>query len=57
MKSPFPGMDPYLGLRPLIDACYRDGRYRTIDDHRPLNPPFTDDERKWFYREFFRVGR
>ena len=40
--------DVVLELQPLIDACYRDGRYHTIDYQRPLNPPFTDDERKWF---------
>ncbi len=40
--------DVVLELQPIIDDCYRDGRYHTIDYQRPLNPPFTDDELKWF---------
>ncbi len=39
--------DVVLELQPIMDDCYRDGRYNTIDYHRPLNPPFTADEAKW----------
>ncbi len=39
--------DVVLELQPIMDDCYRDGRYYTIDYLRPLNPPFTADEAKW----------
>ncbi|MEQ1831186.1 MAG: DUF4058 family protein [Pirellula sp.] len=39
--------DVVLELQPIIDACFRDGRYYTIDYDRPLNPPFTESELKW----------
>jgi len=40
--------DVVLELQPIIDDCYRDGRYRTIDYQRTINPLFTDEELKWF---------
>ena len=40
--------DVVLELQPLFDDCYRDGRYHTIDYHRPLNPPFSGEEQHWF---------
>ncbi len=40
--------DVVLELQPIIDDCYRDGRYHTIDYKRPLNPPLTVDEQRWF---------
>lgn len=40
--------DVVLELQPIIDDCYRDGRYHTIDYHRPLNPPFSIVEQQWF---------
>ncbi len=39
--------DVVLELQPIIDDCYRDGRYHVIDYKRPINPPFNDDELKW----------
>ena len=39
--------DVVLELQPIIDACYRDGRYYATDYTRPLNPPFTEKESKW----------
>ena len=39
--------DVALELQPIIDDCYRDGRYHTIDYSRPLNPPFSQEETKW----------
>jgi Protein of unknown function (DUF4058) len=40
--------DAVLELQPIIDDCYRDGRYYTIDYDRPLDPPFSEDEQQWF---------
>ncbi len=39
--------DVVLELQPIIDACYRDGRYHTIDYSRALNPPLSAEELKW----------
>lgn len=39
--------DVVLELQPIIDACYRDGRYYATDYTRTLNPPFTEEESKW----------
>ena len=40
--------DVVLELQPIIDDCYRDGRYHTIDYHRALNPPFSEEQQTWF---------
>ena len=40
--------DVVLELQPIIDDCYCDGRYHTIDYHRPLIPPFSIEEQQWF---------
>ena len=40
--------DVVLELQPIVDDCYRDGRYYTIDYDRPLDPPFSEDEQQWF---------
>lgn len=34
-------------LQALLDACYRRGRYMTIDYSQPLNPPLADDDQRW----------
>ncbi len=39
--------DVVLELQPIIDACYRDGRYHTIKYDQPINPPFTTEELRW----------
>ena len=39
--------DVVLELQPIMDACYKDGRYYTIDYGRVLNPPFSAEESKW----------
>ena len=39
--------DVVLELQPIMDACYRDGRYYTIDYRRALNPPLSAEESKW----------
>lgn len=39
--------DVVLELQPIVDACYRDGRYYTIDYSRALNPPLSAEELKW----------
>ena len=39
--------DVVLELQPIIDDCYRDGRYHTIDYCRPLNPPLSTEEMMW----------
>jgi Protein of unknown function (DUF4058) len=56
MKSPFPGMDPYietcvpgpdvpLELGPLIQAVYERSRYsRRIDYAKALHPPLTPEQ-------------
>lgn len=40
--------DVILELQPIIDDCYRDGRYYTIDYGSPLNPPFSEQEQALF---------
>ncbi len=39
--------DVVLELQPIMDACYRDGRYYTIDYGRALNPPLSKEELNW----------
>jgi hypothetical protein len=39
--------DILLQLQPLIDRCYRSGRYDRIDYRQPLRPPLTEDDRCW----------
>lgn len=39
--------DVALELQPIIDACYRDGRYYAIDYGRPVSPPFSEVEASW----------
>jgi hypothetical protein len=36
-----------LQLQPLIDACYHDGRYASIDYRVPPDPPLAEDDAKW----------
>ncbi len=39
--------DVVLELKPLIDRCYRMGRYWMVDHQSPLDPPLTGDEVDW----------
>ena len=39
--------DVVLELQPIIDACYRDGRYYSINYDQPINPPFAGKELRW----------
>jgi hypothetical protein len=36
-----------LRLQPLVDQCYRNGRYHTIDYQVEAVPPLTGDDAKW----------
>jgi hypothetical protein len=49
MKSPFPGMDPYLERhwQELIGRCYHHGRYDDLDGQADPTPPFTPSEAQW----------
>lgn len=39
--------DVVLQLQPLLDNCYRRGRYATIDYSAPLRPELSPDDRHW----------
>lgn len=39
--------DALLQLQPLIDDCYRDGRYHRIDYRVPPVPPLDPDDQEW----------
>lgn len=39
--------DILVQLQPLLDDCYRRGRYDSLDYARPLNPPLNESDRVW----------
>lgn len=39
--------DVVLELQPLLDECYRRGRYGSIDYRRPLHPSFAEEDQRW----------
>ncbi|MCA9049833.1 MAG: DUF4058 family protein [Planctomycetaceae bacterium] len=39
--------DIVLQLQPLLDVCYRRGRYALLDYTRPLNPSLDNDDQAW----------
>jgi hypothetical protein len=39
--------DVLLQLQPLIDQCYRNGRYHTLNYRQPLDPPLQGDDATW----------
>ena len=39
--------DIVLQLQPLVDECYRRGRYDRLDYSQPLDPPLGDADQKW----------
>ncbi len=39
--------DVVLRLQPLIDACYRDGRYQRINYRVEPVPRFGDEDARW----------
>jgi hypothetical protein len=63
MRSPFPGMDPYIEasgvwedfhhnliteIQPLVDIVYARSHYdRDVDYSRPLHPPLNPAEAAW----------
>ncbi len=53
MRSPFPGMDPYLEQfwrdvhARLIDKAYRNGRYHSIDYRVAPEPPLEGTDAAW----------
>lgn len=49
IRVPLRATDPDvpLALQPLVDQCYRSGRYWLADYRRPLDPPLPPDEAAW----------
>jgi hypothetical protein len=39
--------DVVLHLQPLIDQCYENGRYQTLDYTQPPDPPLAGDDAAW----------
>jgi len=39
--------DVVVQLQPLLDDCYRRGRYGSLDYTRPLDPPLENDDQNW----------
>jgi hypothetical protein len=39
--------DIVLQLQPLIDECYRRGRYASIDYHHPPVPALNESDQQW----------
>jgi hypothetical protein len=44
-------------LQPLIDACYRDGRYHHINYQLDPKPKFSDEDAKWIDARLREQGR
>src|SRR5262245_33641463 len=40
-------VDALLDLQPLIEKCYRNGRYEDMDYTQPPDPPLDDADRSW----------
>jgi hypothetical protein len=36
-----------LQLQPVLDECYRRGRYHLLDYRKPLDPPLSADDQAW----------
>ena len=49
--------DIYLPLQPIIDDCYRDGRYWRTDYHQPPDISMSDDEQRWIDQRLRQTGR
>jgi hypothetical protein len=49
IRVPLRANDPDvpLALQPLIDQCYRSGRYWLTDFRRPLDPPLPPEDAAW----------
>jgi hypothetical protein len=56
MEKPLPAIpiplrkqdsDVYLQLQPLIEQCYENGRYETLDYRQPPVPPLSGDAADW----------
>ncbi len=40
--------DVVMELQVIIDTCYRDGRYASLDYRAPLQPVLSDEDQRWF---------
>lgn len=49
--------DVVLQLQPLIDDCYRDGRYYRINYESDPQPPFDDEHAQWIDLRLRQQGR
>jgi hypothetical protein len=49
--------DAILQLQPLIDDCYRDGRYYRINYASDPDPPFDDEHARWIDARLREQGR
>lgn len=49
--------DIVLQLQPLIDACYRDGRYYRINYQADPQPAFDDEHARWIASQLREQGR
>jgi hypothetical protein len=49
--------DVLLSLQPLIDQCYENGRYQTLDYRQPPQPPLTGDAAEWAERILREAGK
>mgnify|MGYP002635107777 FL=1 len=43
----YPDVDVVVQLQPLLDECYRRGRYGSLDYTRVLDPPPGTDDQNW----------
>ena len=48
--------DARLDLQPLIEMCYRNGRYSRVDYARPPQPPLVGDDATWAI-ELLKAGK
>jgi hypothetical protein len=49
--------DVLLHLQPLIDECYENGRYQTLDYRQPLDPPLSGNAAAWADRLLQDAGK
>lgn len=49
--------DVLLHLQPLVDQCYENGRYQTLDYRQPPDPPLAGDDAAWAERVLHDAGK